>query len=75
MSGEYSVDELLQQRVNILQEIVDNAEDVSNSSVRWGCECGCGGDLAMDYGEDLYEQLQEVEAELSLHGITFSEEE
>ena len=35
MSGEYSVDELLQQRANILQEIADNEEDVSNSSARW----------------------------------------
>ena len=43
MSGEYSVDELLQQRANILQEIVDNDEDFSNSSARWGCDCGCGG--------------------------------
>ena len=75
MIGEYSVDELLQQRVNILQEIVDNDEDVSNSSARWGCDCGCGGDFAMDYEEELYEQLQEVEAELVLHGITFSEVE
>ena len=75
MSGEYSVDELLQQRVNILQEIVDNAEDVSNSSVRWGCECGCGGDYAVEHEDALYEQLQEVEAELELHGITFSEVE
>ena len=75
MIGEYSVDELLQQRANILQEIVDNDEDVSNSSARWGCGCGCGGDFAMYYEEELYEQLQEVEAELSLHGITFSEEE
>lgn len=69
MSGEYSVDELLQQRANILQEIADNKEDVSNSSARWGCDCGCGGDFAMDYEMELYEQLQEVEAELALHGI------
>ena len=54
---------------------MDNDEDVSNSSARWGCDCGCGGDFAMDYEEELYEQLQEVEAELSLHGIAFSEEE
>lgn len=75
MIGEYSVDELLQQRANILQEIADNDEDVSNSSARWGCGCGCGGDFAMDYELELYEQLQEVEAELALHGITFSEVE
>ena len=75
MSGEYSVDELLQQRVNILQEIVDNDEDVSNSSACWGCDCECGGDYAMDYEMELYEQLQEVEAELALYGITFSEVE
>ena len=29
----------------------------------------------MDYEMGLYEQLQEVEAELELHGITFSEVE
>ena len=75
MIGEYSVDELLQQRANILQEIADNYEDISNSSARWGCGCECGGDFAMDYEFELYEQLQEVEAELALHGITFSEEE
>lgn len=75
MSSEYSVDELLQQRANILQEIVDNDEDVFISSACWGCDCGCGGDFAMDYEMGLYEQLQEVEAELALHGITFSEEE
>ena len=75
MIGEYSVDELLQQRANILQEIVDNDENVSNSPACWGCDCGCVGDFAMDYELELYEQLQEVEDELSLHGITFSEEE
>lgn len=73
MSSEYSVEELLQQRANIIQEIVDNDEYVSNSSAKWGCDCGCGGDDAMDYELDLYEQLQEVECELALHGITFSE--
>ena len=38
-----------------------------------------GGDaeegFAMYYEFELYEQLQEVEAELALHGITFSEVE
>ena len=75
MIGEYSVDELLQQRANILQEIADNEEDVSNSPACWGCDCGCDGDYAMEHEDALYEQLQEVEAELALHGITFSEEE
>ena len=73
MIGEYSVDELLQQRANILQEIADNHEDISNSSARCGCDCG--GDFAMDYEFELYEQLQEVECELTLHGVTFSEVE
>ena len=31
--------------------------------------------VAVDYEMELYEQLQEVECELALHGITFSEEE
>ena len=75
MIGEYSVDELLQQRANILQEIADNEEDVFISSACWGCDCGCGGDYAMEHEDALYEQLQEVEAELALHGIAFSEEE
>ena len=75
MIGEYSVDELLQQRANILQEISDNREDVSNSAARWGCDCGCGGDFAMDYEFELYEQLREVDAELALHGITLGEDE
>ena len=38
MSGEYSVDELLQQRANILQEIADNEEDVFISSACWDCD-------------------------------------
>ena len=75
MIGEYSVDELLQQRANILQEIADNKADVSISSACWGCDCGCGGDYAMEREDTLYDQLQEVEAELELHGITFSEAE
>ena len=72
MIGEYSVDELLQKCANILQEIVDNDEDVSNSSARCGCDCGCGGDFAMYYELELYKQLQEVECELALHGVTFN---
>ena len=34
---EYTVDELLMQRKNVLQEIDDNWEDVSSSSALWGC--------------------------------------
>ena len=33
-----------------------------------------GGDFAMDYEKELYEQLKEVESELALHGIIFSED-
>ena len=73
--SEYSVEELLQQRESIMQEIVDNYEYVSNSSAEWGCDCGCGGDDAMDYELELCDQLREVESELELHGITFSEVE
>ena len=38
MSGEYSVDELLQQRVNILQEIVDNDDEINSDNTCWHCD-------------------------------------
>ena len=58
MIGEYSVDELLQQRANIMQEIADNHEDISNSSARWGCDCGCGGsNLDLDYEGELDDKI------------------
>lgn len=54
---EYTVDELLTQRKNILQEL----DDISNSSARCGCDCGCGGGSADDYEESLMEELHDVE--------------
>lgn len=68
---EYTVDELLTQRKNILQEIDDNWEDVSRASARWGCDCGCGGDDASDYEESLMEELHDIEYELTLRGVKF----
>ena len=67
---EYTVDELLEQRKNILQEL-DNVWDDVYSSARYGCDCGCGGDSAMEYEESLLEELCDVEAELKLHGVNF----
>ena len=69
-SCEYTVDELLQQRKNILEEIDSEYEDVISSSARFGCDC-CGGDSSSDYIDSLQEELYEVESELVLHGIKF----
>ena len=66
---EYTVDELLEQRKNILQEL-DDDQDIY-SSARYGCDCGCGGDIAMEYEKSLLEELCDVEAELKLHGVNF----
>ena len=60
------VDELLEQRKNILQELDDVWDDISPSA-RYGCDCGCGGDVAMEYEKSLLEELYDVEAELKLH--------
>lgn len=70
-SCEYTVDELLQQRKNILEEIDSEYEDVVSSSARFGCDCGCGGDSSSDYIDSLQEELHDVESELVLHGIKF----
>ena len=66
---EYTVDELLEQRKNILQELDDDQN--IDSSVIYGCDCGCGGDSDMEYEESLLEELYDVEAELKLHGVYF----
>lgn len=70
-SCEYTVDELLQQRKNILEEIDSEYEDVSSSGARFGCDCGCGGDYSSDYIDSLQEELHDVEQELTLRGICF----
>ena len=64
---EYTVNELLEQRKNILQEL----DDVWDDSVIYGCDCGCGGDSAIEYEQSLLEELYDVEAELKLHGVNF----
>ena len=45
-------------------------DDISPSA-RYGCDCGCGGNSAMEYEESLLEELYDVEAELKLHGVNF----
>ena len=65
---EYTVDELLEQRKNILQELDDDRDIYS--SVIYGCDCGCGGS-DIEYEESLLEELYDVEAELKLHGVNF----
>ena len=71
---EYTVDELLEQRKNILQELDDVWDDIS-PSVIYGCDCGCGGnDIEYEESlleESLLEELYDVEAELKLHGVNF----
>ena len=67
---EYTVDELLEQRKNILQELDDVWDDIS-PSVIYGCDCGCGGDSDIEYEESLLEELYDVESELKLHGVNF----
>ena len=66
---EYTVDELLEQRKNILQELDDDLNIYS--SARYGCDCGCGGGIDIEYEESLLEELYDVEAELKLHGVNF----
>ena len=66
---EYTVDELLEQRKNILQELDDDQN--IDSSVIYGCDCGCGGDSDMEYEQQLLDELYDVEAELKLHGVYF----
>ena len=66
---EYTVNELLEQRKNILQEL-DDVWDDSSQSVIYGCDCGCGGS-DIEYEESLLEELYDVEAELKLHGVYF----
>ena len=61
---EYTVDELLEQRKNILQELDDVWDDIC-------CDCGCGGDWDIEYEESLLDELYDVEAELKLHGVNF----
>ena len=66
---EYTVDELLEQRKNILQELDDVWDDIS-PSVIYVCDCGCGWS-DIEYDESLLEELYDVEAELKLHGVNF----
>ena len=64
---EYMVDELLEQRKNILRELDDVWDDICCD-----CDCGCGGDWDSEvYEESLLEELCDVEAELKLHGVNF----
>ena len=67
---EYTVDELLGQRKNILQEL-DDVWDDSSQSIIYGCDCGCGGGSDMEYEQSLLDELYDVEAELKLHGVNF----
>lgn len=67
---EYTVDELLEQRKNILQELDDEWGD-RDLSVIYGCDCGCGGDSDVEYEQQLLDELYDVEAELKLHGVNF----
>ena len=69
---EHTVDELLEQRKNILQELSDVWDDIS-PSVIYGCDCGCGGDSDsnIEYEQQLLDELYDVEAELKLHGVNF----
>ena len=69
LCDEYTVDELLEQRKNILQELDDDRDIYS--SVIYGCDCGCGGDSDMEYEQSLLEELYDVEVELKLHGVNF----
>ena len=67
---EYTVDELLEQRKNILQELDDEWGD-RDLSVIYGCDCGYGGGSDMEYEQSLLDELYDVEAELKLHGVNF----
>ena len=62
----YTVDELLEQRKNILQELDDVWDDICCD-----CDYGCGGGSDMEYEQSLLDELYDVEAELKLHGVNF----
>lgn len=65
LSGTYppEVTELLKQ----LQENYnydDELDEFYGDSVRYGCDCGCGGDSLSDSYDDLYEERAEILDEL-----------
>lgn len=68
---EYTVDELLEQRKNILQELDDFWSEVDDGGIQLGCCCGCEGDSVKEHLDHLTSQLYVVEAELKLHGVNF----
>ena len=63
---EYTVNELLEQRKNILQEL-DDVWDV----IYCDYDYGCGGGSGVEYEQSLLDELYDVEAELKLHGVNF----
>ena len=68
---EYTIDELLEKRKNLLQELDDLWSDVEDGGIQLGCCCGCDGDSDKEHLDDLASQLHVVEAELALHGVNF----
>ena len=61
LSGQYpeEVSELLEQlKINYFEE--DDLDDFYGSSVRLGCDCGCGGDTMLDSWSDLMDDRGEI---------------
>ena len=64
--------ELLSRYFTLQVELEDAWEENSGSNMSWGCDCGCGGDSALEYTSDLEEEICDIEGELSKLGITFN---
>lgn len=61
LSGQYleEVTVLIKQlMVNYFEE--EDLDDFYGSSVRLGCDCGCGGDTMLDSWSDLMEDRREI---------------
>ena len=76
LSGQYPEDvtELLEQlKINYFEE--DDLDDFYGSSVRLGCDCGCGGDTMLDSWSDLMDDRREILSSLEELGYVVEGEE
>ena len=76
LSGQYPEDvtELFEQlKTNYFEE--DDLDDFYGSSVRLGCDCGCGGDTMLDSWSDLMEDRREILSSLKELGYVVEGED
>ena len=60
MKIKYNVYEMIGRLYQINSEINEQYEDAYSSNEIMGCECGCGGDSAMDYITDLENERNDI---------------